>query len=120
MLCSNSVVYNSRQEALLSDEEAQEVVRLLSPTDKTDKTEPDWLSEVFSAPSSLMNDSLMTVDSVTTVDSSCSHMTDSVTGSESGIIGKLQNFNAIIGVFRYSKSKDTKIGEVQISRFLRM
>lgn len=47
---------DSSHEALLSDEEAQEVVRLLSP-DK-DKDEPEWLQDVLSA--SLDNRSVIT------------------------------------------------------------
>ncbi|XP_044737225.1 uncharacterized protein LOC123299078 isoform X4 [Chrysoperla carnea] len=89
LLSSSILEKKIRQEALLSDEEAQEVVRLLSPSDKT-TCEPEWLSEVISsAPNSTMNDSVMTVDSVTTVDSSPSRLTGSVTGSESGIIGSV-------------------------------
>lgn len=43
--------YCSSHEALLSDEEAQEVVRLLSPTPdpEKEKDEPDWLQDVLNA-----------------------------------------------------------------------
>lgn len=47
---------DSSHEALLSDEEAQEVVRLLSP--EKDKDEPEWLQDVLSA--SLDNRSVIT------------------------------------------------------------
>lgn len=39
----------SSHEALLSDEEAQEVERLLSPTPEKEKDEPEWLQDVLSA-----------------------------------------------------------------------
>ncbi|KAG8266941.1 regulation of protein localization to actin cortical patch [Homalodisca vitripennis] len=70
-----SMQAHSSHEALLSDEEAQEVVRLLSP--EKDKDEPEWLQDVLSA--SLDNrlvsevrqeDSLLAVSTATMEDSS--------------------------------------------------
>ncbi|XP_046688595.1 LOW QUALITY PROTEIN: neurabin-2-like [Homalodisca vitripennis] len=76
LLSSRILAKRSRShEALLSDEEAQEVVRLLSP--EKDKDEPEWLQDVLSA--SLDNrlvsevrqeDSLLAVSTATMEDSS--------------------------------------------------
>lgn len=79
------IVSRFRQEALLSDEEAQEVTRLLSPKDKL--ADSEWMSDGLSAPPSLMNDSITTVDSSSHVDLTSSHIADSVTGSESELAG---------------------------------
>lgn len=83
-----------RQEGLLSDEEAQEVTRLLSPKDKPADTTTEWLPDGISAPPSLMNDSITTVDSSSHVDLTSSHIADSVAGSESEFAGKLYIFSS--------------------------
>lgn len=48
-------IQNFRQD-LLSDEEAQEVTRLLSTKEKMDKWQPDLIPESISGPSSLIQD----------------------------------------------------------------
>lgn len=40
-----------RQEGLLSDEEAQEITRLLSPTDDKEREDPEWLGDALSVTS---------------------------------------------------------------------
>lgn len=50
MIIDDVFLWNcSSHEALLSDEEAQEVERLLSPTPEKEKDEPEWLQDVLSA-----------------------------------------------------------------------
>ncbi|KYM98975.1 Neurabin-1 [Cyphomyrmex costatus] len=115
---------SSRQgSALLSDEEAQEIARLLSPTgandaiigdgisndkdkegqdrdrDDQDNT-PDWLSDVLSAPdSSLINSATHDYSlshrsrSDLTIDSLTESQIGSVTGSESGLLGSVSSLN---------------------------
>ncbi|XP_039312837.1 uncharacterized protein LOC105202232 isoform X3 [Solenopsis invicta] len=105
--------------ALLSDEEAQEIARLLSPTcandaiigdgisndkdkegqdrdrDDQDNT-PDWLSDVLSAPdSSLINSATHDYRSRSdlTIDSLTESQIGSVTGSESGLLGSVSSLN---------------------------
>ncbi|XP_032663161.1 uncharacterized protein LOC116840489 isoform X2 [Odontomachus brunneus] len=104
--------------ALLSDEEAQEIARLLSPTgaddavgdgisndkdkegqdrdrDDQDNT-PDWLSDVLSAPdSSLINSATHDYRSRSdlTIDSLTESQVGSVTGSESGLLGSVSSLN---------------------------
>ncbi|XP_018399387.1 PREDICTED: titin homolog isoform X3 [Cyphomyrmex costatus] len=109
--------------ALLSDEEAQEIARLLSPTgandaiigdgisndkdkegqdrdrDDQDNT-PDWLSDVLSAPdSSLINSATHDYSlshrsrSDLTIDSLTESQIGSVTGSESGLLGSVSSLN---------------------------
>ncbi|XP_020297089.1 uncharacterized protein LOC109861724 isoform X2 [Pseudomyrmex gracilis] len=108
--------------ALLSDEEAQEIARLLSPTgagdalgdgisndkdkegqdrdrDDQDNT-PDWLSDVLSAPdSSLINSATHDYSlshrsrSDLTIDSLTESQVGSVTGSESGLLGSVSSLN---------------------------
>ncbi|XP_012270430.1 uncharacterized protein LOC105694386 isoform X2 [Orussus abietinus] len=105
--------------ALLSDEEAQEIARLLSPTttvglvaeEKTsdknkdadkekDREEldntPDWLSDVLSAPDTSLINSI-TQDyrsrSDLTIDSLTESQVGSVTGSESGLLGSVSSLN---------------------------
>lgn len=70
-----------RQEGLLSDEEAQEVVRLLSPKDKPDV---DWLNT--SGPTSLLNESITstTHDESSIKDMNESADINSITGSMDG------------------------------------
>ncbi|XP_026827273.1 microtubule-associated protein futsch isoform X2 [Ooceraea biroi] len=113
---------SSRQgSALLSDEEAQEIARLLSPTgaddagdgisndkdkegqdrdrDDQDNT-ADWLSDVLSAPdSSLINSATHDYSlshrsrSDLTIDSLTESQIGSVTGSESGLLGSVSSLN---------------------------
>ncbi|XP_025154576.1 uncharacterized protein LOC105192037 isoform X3 [Harpegnathos saltator] len=114
---------SSRQgSALLSDEEAQEIARLLSPTgaddavgdgvsndkdkegqdrdrDDQDNT-PDWLSDVLSAPDSSLINSATHDYSLThrsrsdlTIDSLTESQVGSVTGSESGLLGSVSSLN---------------------------
>ncbi|XP_048510097.1 uncharacterized protein LOC105690282 isoform X3 [Athalia rosae] len=107
---------------LLSDEEAQEIARLLSPTTTTatpgdkdreidrendrekDREEqdntPDWLSDVLSAPdSSLVNSTTHDYSlsnrsrSDLTIDSLTESQIGSVTGSESGLLGSVSSLN---------------------------
>ncbi|XP_014488126.1 PREDICTED: uncharacterized protein LOC106751663 isoform X3 [Dinoponera quadriceps] len=108
--------------ALLSDEEAQEIARLLSPTgaddavgdgisndkdkegqdrdrDDQDNT-PDWLSDVLSAPDSSLINSATHDYSLThrsrsdlTIDSLTESQVGSVTGSESGLLGSVSSLN---------------------------
>ncbi|XP_011866776.1 PREDICTED: uncharacterized protein LOC105561421 isoform X4 [Vollenhovia emeryi] len=115
---------SSRQgSALLSDEEAQEIARLLSPTgandaiigdgisndkdkegqdrDREDQDNtPDWLSDVLSAPdSSLINSATHDYSlshrsrSDLTIDSLTESQIGSVTGSESGLLGSVSSLN---------------------------
>ncbi|XP_063976441.1 neurabin-1 isoform X1 [Diachasmimorpha longicaudata] len=108
--------------ALLSDEEAQEIARLLSPTldpsseehtlekdmgqekEKLDKEEldntPDWLSDVLSAQdSSIINSTTQDYSlsqrsrSDLTIDSLTESQIGSVTGSESGLLGSVSSLN---------------------------
>ncbi|XP_031825937.2 protein phosphatase 1 regulatory subunit spinophilin isoform X2 [Nomia melanderi] len=105
--------------ALLSDEEAQEIARLLSPTVNTeavnegnsiDKSKeidkereredqdntPDWLSDVLSAPdTSLINSTTNDYRSRSdlTIDSLTESQVGSVTGSESGLLGSVSSLN---------------------------
>lgn len=51
-----NVTLNCRQE-ILSDEEAQEVARLLCSKSKSDKWQPDLIPDSLSGPSSLVQDS---------------------------------------------------------------
>ncbi|XP_072763772.1 uncharacterized protein Spn isoform X2 [Anoplolepis gracilipes] len=105
--------------ALLSDEEAQEIARLLSPSgadgaagdgisndknkegqdrdsrDDQDNT-PDWLSDVLSAPdSSIINSATHDYRSRSdlTIDSLTESQIGSVTGSESGLLGSVSSLN---------------------------
>lgn len=106
--------------ALLSDEEAQEIARLLSPTidaseehtlvkdvgqekekenQELDNT-PDWLSDVLSAQdSSLINSTTQDYSlsqrsrSDLTIDSLTESQIGSVTGSESGLLGSVSSLN---------------------------
>ncbi|XP_035718945.1 uncharacterized protein LOC118440259 isoform X2 [Vespa mandarinia] len=109
--------------ALLSDEEAQEIARLLSPTNTTEAADeeisiekekdvdkdkdreeqdnaPDWLSDVLSAPdSSLINSTTHDYSlshrsrSDLTIDSLTESQVGSVTGSESGLLGSVSSLN---------------------------
>ncbi|XP_046753649.1 uncharacterized protein LOC124416534 isoform X2 [Diprion similis] len=106
--------------ALLSDEEAQEIARLLSPTTTTatpgdkdreldrdnerDREEqdntPDWLSDVLSAPDSSVVNSTTHDYSLSnrsrsdlTIDSLTESQIGSVTGSESGLLGSVSSLN---------------------------
>nr|XP_012149431.1 PREDICTED: uncharacterized protein LOC100880320 isoform X3 [Megachile rotundata] len=115
---------SSRQgSALLSDEEAQEIARLLSPTahndvvseensidknkdmekererDDQDNT-PDWLSDVLSAPDTSLINSTTNDYSLShrsrsdlTIDSLTESQVGSVTGSESGLLGSVSSLN---------------------------
>ncbi|KAK9306002.1 hypothetical protein QLX08_003226 [Tetragonisca angustula] len=109
--------------ALLSDEEAQEIARLLSPTthaevvseensidknremdkererDDQDNT-PDWLSDVLSAPDTSLINSTTNDYSLShrsrsdlTIDSLTESQVGSVTGSESGLLGSVNSLN---------------------------
>jgi len=50
----------------LSDEEAQEVTRLLSPTDEREQEDPEWLTDVLSVTSdSLIQESTLDYRCVT-------------------------------------------------------
>nr|CAD7260975.1 unnamed protein product [Timema shepardi] len=86
---------SSRQESLLSDEEAQEVVRLLSPTEDKEPEDPEWLADVLSVTSdSLIQESTLDYRSrselsVTMEDSMTSSHIGSQTGSESGLLGSV-------------------------------
>ncbi|XP_031825938.2 protein phosphatase 1 regulatory subunit spinophilin isoform X3 [Nomia melanderi] len=109
--------------ALLSDEEAQEIARLLSPTVNTeavnegnsiDKSKeidkereredqdntPDWLSDVLSAPDTSLINSTTNDYSLShrsrsdlTIDSLTESQVGSVTGSESGLLGSVSSLN---------------------------
>ncbi|XP_076636148.1 protein phosphatase 1 regulatory subunit spinophilin isoform X2 [Colletes latitarsis] len=109
--------------ALLSDEEAQEIARLLSPTTNTeavneenaiDKNKemdkereredqdntPDWLSDVLSAPDTSLINSTTNDYSLShrsrsdlTIDSLTESRVGSVTGSESGLLGSVSSLN---------------------------
>ncbi|XP_078038813.1 protein phosphatase 1 regulatory subunit spinophilin isoform X3 [Augochlora pura] len=109
--------------ALLSDEEAQEIARLLSPTvsaeaindgnsidknkelDKEREREdqdntPDWLSDVLSAPDTSLINSITNDYSLShrsrsdlTIDSLTESQVGSVTGSESGLLGSVSSLN---------------------------
>ncbi|XP_015171033.1 PREDICTED: uncharacterized protein LOC107063641 isoform X1 [Polistes dominula] len=109
--------------ALLSDEEAQEIARLLSPTNTTEAADeeiaiekekdvdkdkdreeqdnaPDWLSDVLSAPdTSLINSTTHDYSlshrsrSDLTIDSLTESQVGSVTGSESGLLGSVSSLN---------------------------
>ncbi|XP_076167269.1 protein phosphatase 1 regulatory subunit spinophilin isoform X3 [Ptiloglossa arizonensis] len=109
--------------ALLSDEEAQEIARLLSPTtnaeavseenaidknkemDKEREREdqdntPDWLSDVLSAPDTSLINSTTNDYSLShrsrsdlTIDSLTESQVGSVTGSESGLLGSVSSLN---------------------------
>ncbi|XP_076282693.1 protein phosphatase 1 regulatory subunit spinophilin isoform X3 [Lasioglossum baleicum] len=109
--------------ALLSDEEAQEIARLLSPTVSTeavndgssiDKNKeldkereredqdntPDWLSDVLSAPDTSLINSTTNDYSLShrsrsdlTIDSLTESQVGSVTGSESGLLGSVSSLN---------------------------
>ncbi|XP_043494601.1 uncharacterized protein LOC122519299 [Polistes fuscatus] len=109
--------------ALLSDEEAQEIARLLSPANTTEATDeeiaiekekdvdkdkdreeqdnaPDWLSDVLSAPdTSLINSTTHDYSlshrsrSDLTIDSLTESQVGSVTGSESGLLGSVSSLN---------------------------
>ncbi|XP_033209599.1 uncharacterized protein LOC117168224 isoform X3 [Belonocnema kinseyi] len=107
--------------ALLSDEEAQEIARLLSPTsanglvtedkpedqeaesskDKEDQDNaPDWLSDVLSAQDSSQVNSTTQDYSLShrsrsdlTIDSLTESQIGSVTGSESGLLGSVSSLN---------------------------
>lgn len=105
--------------ALLSDEEAQEIARLLSPADTEGKVlvekekshekerekedcdnTPDWLSDVLSAPdSSIINSTAQDCSlshrsrSDLTIDSLTESQIGSVTGSESGLLGSVSSLN---------------------------
>ncbi|XP_054014993.1 uncharacterized protein LOC128895960 isoform X2 [Hylaeus anthracinus] len=108
---------------LLSDEEAQEIARLLSPTanaetvneengidkskdmDKEREREdqdntPDWLSDVLSAPDTSLINSTTNDYSLShrsrsdlTIDSLTESRVGSVTGSESGLLGSVSSLN---------------------------
>ncbi|XP_076752952.1 protein phosphatase 1 regulatory subunit spinophilin isoform X2 [Xylocopa sonorina] len=109
--------------ALLSDEEAQEIARLLSPIahaevvseensvdksremdkekerDDQDNT-PDWLSDVLSAPDTSLINSTTNDYSLShrsrsdlTIDSLTESQVGSVTGSESGLLGSVNSLN---------------------------
>nr|CAD7571359.1 unnamed protein product [Timema californicum] len=88
-----------RQESLLSDEEAQEVVRLLSPTEDKEPEDPEWLADVLSVTSdSLIQESTLDYRSrselsVTMEDSMTSSHIGSQTGSESGLLGSVSSLN---------------------------
>ncbi|XP_054285488.1 neurabin-1 isoform X8 [Macrosteles quadrilineatus] len=90
LLSSRILEKRSRShEALLSDEEAQEVVRLLSP-DKDKQTEPEWLQDVLSASmdnrlasSTRQEDSLL--GSTATIDSSVADASSHL-GSQSDLL----------------------------------
>nr|CAD7406891.1 unnamed protein product [Timema cristinae] len=90
---------SSRQESLLSDEEAQEVVRLLSPTEDKEPEDPEWLADVLSVTSdSLIQESTLDYRSrselsVTMEDSMTSSHIGSQTGSESGLLGSVSSLN---------------------------
>nr|CAD7426921.1 unnamed protein product [Timema monikensis] len=90
---------SSRQESLLSDEEAQEVVRLLSPTEDKEPEDPEWLADVLSVTSdSLIQESTLDYRSrselsVTLEDSMTSSHIGSQTGSESGLLGSVSSLN---------------------------
>ncbi|XP_017876510.1 uncharacterized protein LOC108622900 isoform X3 [Ceratina calcarata] len=109
--------------ALLSDEEAQEIARLLSPAthaevvseeNSVDKTRemdkekerddqdntPDWLSDVLSAPDTSLINSTTNDYSLShrsrsdlTIDSLTESQVSSVTGSESGLLGSVNSLN---------------------------
>lgn len=58
--CVNNEFFFCSQEGLLSDEEAQEVTRLLSPADEKDQEDPEWLTDVLSVTSdSLIQESTL-------------------------------------------------------------
>ncbi|XP_044007565.1 uncharacterized protein LOC122852063 isoform X2 [Aphidius gifuensis] len=98
--------------ALLSDEEAQEISRLLSPNteDKVEKEKeknekedldntPDWLSDVLSVQDSSIIASTQDCSlsqrsrSDLTIDSLTESQIGSVTGSESGLLGSVSSLN---------------------------
>lgn len=96
--------------ALLSDEEAQEISRLLSPSteDKVEKEKnekedldntPDWLSDVLSVQDSSIIASTQDCSlsqrskSDLTIDSLTESQIGSVTGSESGLLGSVSSLN---------------------------
>ncbi|XP_066992764.2 uncharacterized protein Spn isoform X2 [Anabrus simplex] len=88
-----------RQEGLLSDEEAQEVTRLLSPSDEKDRDDPEWLADVLSVTSdSQLQDSTLdyrsrSETSMTMEDSMTSSHIGSHSGSESGLLGSVSSLN---------------------------
>lgn len=120
LLSSRILEKNIRQgSALLSDEEAQEIARLLLPTnangiaseekpdeqgddikDKEDDNAPDWLSDVLSVQdSSVVNSTTQDYSlshrsrSDLTIDSLTESQIGSVTGSESGLLGSVSSLN---------------------------
>uniref|UniRef100_A0A1B6C8S0 PDZ domain-containing protein n=1 Tax=Clastoptera arizonana TaxID=38151 RepID=A0A1B6C8S0_9HEMI len=108
LLSSRILAKRSRShEALLSDEEAQEVVRLLSPTPDPEKNkdEPDWLQDVLNAgiDKGMFQKELKQEDSVissaaigstaTMEDSVVSSQFGSVSGSESGLLGSVNSLD---------------------------
>uniref|UniRef100_A0A1B6DTA3 Neurabin-1 n=1 Tax=Clastoptera arizonana TaxID=38151 RepID=A0A1B6DTA3_9HEMI len=104
---ADNLLSSSSHEALLSDEEAQEVVRLLSPTPDPEKNkdEPDWLQDVLNAgiDKGMFQKELKQEDSVissaaigstaTMEDSVVSSQFGSVSGSESGLLGSVNSLD---------------------------
>ncbi|XP_021929346.1 uncharacterized protein LOC110834470 isoform X3 [Zootermopsis nevadensis] len=104
LLSSSILEKKIRQEGLLSDEEAQEVTRLLSPTDEKDQEDPEWLTDVLSVTSdSLIQESTLDYRSrsemsVTMEDSMTSSHVGSRSGSESGLLGSVSSLNDQDGI----------------------
>ncbi|KAK7862484.1 hypothetical protein R5R35_005911 [Gryllus longicercus] len=90
---------STSQEGLLSDEEAQEVCRLLSPTDDKERDDPEWMHDVLSLTSdSVVQESSLDYRSrsemsVTMEDSMISSHIGSQSGSESGLLGSVSSLN---------------------------
>lgn len=90
---------STSQEGLLSDEEAQEVCRLLSPTEDKEREDPEWLNDVLSLTSdSVIQESSLDYRSrsemsVTMEDSMISSHIGSQSGSESGLLGSVSSLN---------------------------
>ncbi|XP_063235342.1 uncharacterized protein LOC134538193 isoform X3 [Bacillus rossius redtenbacheri] len=99
LLSSRILEKKIRQESLLSDEEAHEVTRLLSPTDDKEHEDPDWLADVLSCTSdSLLQESTLDYRSrselsVTMEDSLTSSHACSRSGSEFGLLGSVSSLN---------------------------
>lgn len=99
LLSSSILEKKIRQEGLLSDEEAQEVTRLLSPTEEREQEDPEWLTDVLSVTSdSLIQESTLDYRSrsemsVTMEDSMTSSHIGSQSGSESGLLGSVSSLN---------------------------
>ncbi|KAK7865837.1 hypothetical protein R5R35_001290 [Gryllus longicercus] len=97
-LLSTSILEKKlRQEGLLSDEEAQEITQLLSPTEEKARNEPQWFSDVTSVTGASRDESpeyrVKSETSETNEDSLSSSQIESKSGSESGLLGSTNSLD---------------------------